>query len=76
MGGQLQPYLACLHLLFYLKYFLMSLEFYSFTVNCARGSTDGSVVKSTGCSYGGAEFNSQQLLGGSQPSMMESDAFF
>jgi hypothetical protein len=37
---------------------------------------DGSLVKSTGCSSRGPEFNSQQPHGGSQPSVMRSDAFF
>ena len=40
------------------------------------GWRDGSVVKSTGCSSRGPEFNSQESHGGSQPSVMESDAFF
>ena len=34
---------------------------------------DGSEVKSIGCSSTGPEFNSQQLHGGSQPSVMGSD---
>jgi len=37
---------------------------------------DGSAVKSTGCSSRGPEFNSQQPHGGSQPSVMGSDALF
>ena len=37
---------------------------------------DGSVVKSTLCSSRGPEFNSQQPHGGSQPSVMGSDALF
>jgi hypothetical protein len=40
------------------------------------GWRDGSAVKSTDCSSKGPEFNSQQLHGGSQPSVMESDALF
>ena len=36
---------------------------------------DRSVVKSTGCSFRGPEFNSQQPQGGSQSSIMGSDAF-
>jgi len=40
------------------------------------GWKDGSVVKSTGCSCRGPEFNSQQPHGGSQPSVMGSDALF
>jgi hypothetical protein len=40
------------------------------------GWRDGSAVKSTDCSSRGPEFNSQQPRGGSQPSVMESDALF
>jgi hypothetical protein len=40
------------------------------------GWRDGSAVKSTDCSCRGAEFNSQQPQGGSQPSVMGSDALF
>jgi hypothetical protein len=40
------------------------------------GWRDGSVVKSTDCSSKGPEFKSQQLQGGSQPSVMRSDALF
>ena len=40
------------------------------------GWRDGSVIKSTDCSSRGPEFNSQQPHGGSQPSVMGSDAFF
>jgi hypothetical protein len=40
------------------------------------GWRDGSVVKSTGCSSKGPEFNSQQPQGGSQSSIMGSDALF
>ncbi|EDL87246.1 chemokine-like factor, isoform CRA_c [Rattus norvegicus] len=36
----------------------------------------GSAVKSTDCSSRGPEFNTQQPLGGSQPSVMGSDALF
>jgi hypothetical protein len=35
-----------------------------------------SVVKSTACPYRDPEFNSQQPYGGSQPSVIESDALF
>jgi hypothetical protein len=41
-----------------------------------RSWRDGSVVKSTDCSSRGLEFNSQQLHGGSQSSVMGSDALF
>jgi hypothetical protein len=37
---------------------------------------DGSAVKSTACSSRGAEFNSQQPHGDSQPSVMGSDVLF
>jgi hypothetical protein len=37
---------------------------------------DGSAVKSTDCSSRGPEFSSQQPHGGSQPSVMGSDALF
>jgi hypothetical protein len=40
------------------------------------GWRDGSVVKSTDCSSRGPEFNSKQPHGGSQPSVMISDAPF
>jgi hypothetical protein len=41
-----------------------------------EGWRDGSAVKSTDCSSGGSEFKSQQPHGGSQPSVMRSDALF
>jgi hypothetical protein len=40
------------------------------------GWRDGSAVKSTDCSSEGPEFKSQQPHGGSQPSVMRSDALF
>jgi hypothetical protein len=40
------------------------------------GWRDGSVVKSADCSSEGPEFKSQQPHGGSQPSIMKSDALF
>ena len=40
------------------------------------GWRDGSAVKSTNCSPRGPEFNSQQPHGGSQSSVMGSDALF
>jgi hypothetical protein len=40
------------------------------------GWRDGSGVKSTACSFRGPEFNSQQPHGGSQPSVMGSNALF
>ena len=42
----------------------------------SRGWRAGSVVKSTDCLSKGPVFNSQQPHGGSQPSVMGSDAFF
>jgi hypothetical protein len=41
-----------------------------------EGKKDGSVVKSTYCSSRGPEFNSQKPHGGSQPSVMGSEALF
>jgi hypothetical protein len=41
-----------------------------------KGKRDGSVVKSTDCSSRTHEFNSQQPHGGSQPSVIGSDALF
>jgi hypothetical protein len=41
---------------------------------CQGGWRDGSEVKSTDCSSRGPEFNFQQPHGGSQPSVMGSDA--
>ena len=41
-----------------------------------KGWKDGSAVKSTDCSSRGPEFNSQEPHGGSQPSVMGSDALF
>jgi len=38
--------------------------------------SDGSVAKSTDCSSRGPKFNSQQPHGGSQPSVMRTDALF
>jgi hypothetical protein len=43
---------------------------------CILGWRDGSAVRSTDCSSRGPEFNSQQLHGGSQTSVMGSDALF
>jgi hypothetical protein len=42
----------------------------------AGGWRDGSAVKSIDCSSRGPEFKSQQPHGGSQPSVMGSDALF
>jgi hypothetical protein len=41
-----------------------------------EGWRDGLAVKSTDCSYRRPEFNSQQPQGGSQPSVIRSDALF
>jgi hypothetical protein len=41
-----------------------------------KGWRDGSVIKSADCSSEGPEFKSQQPHGGSQPSVMKSDALF
>ena len=40
------------------------------------GWRDGSAVKNTDCSSEGPEFKSQQSCGGSQPSVVRSDALF
>ena len=45
-------------------------------VLACQGWKDGSVVKNTEYSARGAEFNSQQPQGSSQPSVMGSDALF
>ena len=55
---------------------LMVLPWNCYLRKVALGWRDGSEVKSTDCSSRGPEFNSQQLHGGSQPSVMESDALF
>jgi hypothetical protein len=44
--------------------------------NKVSGWRDGSVVKSTDCSFRGPEFSFQQPHGGSQPSVMGFDALF
>ena len=58
----------------------LAVSSYLFTSVCFQemfqGWRDGSEVKSTGCSFKGHEFNSQQPHGGSQPSVMGSDALF
>jgi hypothetical protein len=41
-----------------------------------RNWRDGSAIKSIGCFSRVPEFNSQQPHGGSQPSLMDSDALF
>jgi hypothetical protein len=41
-----------------------------------KGWRDGSVVKNTDCSSEGPEFKFQQPHGGSQPSVMRSNALF
>jgi hypothetical protein len=46
------------------------------TTTKSLGWKDGSVVKSIDCSSRHPEFNSQQPHGGSQPSVMGSDALF
>jgi hypothetical protein len=44
--------------------------------NAKRGWRDGSEVKTTGCSFRGREFNSQQPHGGSEPSIIGAEAVF
>jgi hypothetical protein len=57
---------------------LLGFQNLSFSSIKRRGEAwrDGSAVRSTGCSSRGPEFNSQQPHGGSQPSVMGSDALF
>ena len=52
------------------------LETPEFPVAIEAHGRDGSAVKNTDCSSGGPEFKSQQPHGGSQPSVMRSDALF
>jgi hypothetical protein len=47
-----------------------------FVLTYIWGWSDGSAVKSTNCSSKGPEFNSQQPHGGSQTSVMRSEALF
>ena len=84
--------LKLLSLLFYLTFFFFptQTQFSHFPVfwtgekksltlsqkNQKRGWQDGSVVKSADYSSEGPEFKSQQPRGGSQPSVMKSDALF
>jgi hypothetical protein len=49
---------------------MMMIEDFKKDIN--RGWRDGSVVKSTDCSFEGSEFKSQQPHGGSQPSVVRS----
>jgi hypothetical protein len=65
--------------------YLENTLFYGFLLFCTykkkkktsgEGWRDGSAVKSTDCSSRGPEFNSQQPHGGSQTSVMRSDALF
>jgi hypothetical protein len=57
---------------------LRKMQEYTFKLclNENKGWRDGSAVKSTDCSSRGPEFNSHQPHGGSQPSVMGSDALF
>ena len=52
------------------------MSFIRIVLGARGGWRDGSAVKSIDCSSRGPEFNSQQPHGGSQPSVVESDAFF
>jgi hypothetical protein len=60
------------------KLYIFYISFYCETrIRTLRlGWRDGSVVKSTDCSSEGPEFKSQKPHGGSQPSVMRSDALF
>jgi hypothetical protein len=55
---------------------LVSGKIYWFKTATVGGWRDGSEGKSTDCSSRGPEFSSQQPNGGSQPSVMGSDALF
>jgi hypothetical protein len=50
--------------------------FFPLKIESKNGWRDGSGVKSTDCSSRDPELNSQQPHGGSQPSVMDSDALF
>jgi hypothetical protein len=50
--------------------------FWSINKEASGGWRDGSVVRSTNCSFRGPEFNSQKPHGGSKLSVMGSDALF
>ena len=54
----------------------LNLDFLICIKDFGLGWRDGSAVKSTDCSSRSPEFNSQQPHGGSQPSVMGSDALF
>jgi hypothetical protein len=64
----------------WLKFIQLNEDIYSLKVNSFRkkllGWRDGAVVKSPDCFSRGPEFNSQQPHGGSQPSVMGTDALF
>jgi hypothetical protein len=64
--------------LFSFSYHLSETGFFSLvkTQKTDGGWRDASAVKSTDCSPRGHEFSSQQPHGGSQPSVMGSDALF
>jgi hypothetical protein len=47
-----------------------------FKNDVSQGWRDGSAVKNTDCFSRGPEFKSQQLHGGSQPTMMRPDSLF
>ena len=49
---------------------------FSFLKHNIQGWRDGSAIKGTDYFFGGPEFSSQQPHGGSQPSIMGSDALF
>ena len=55
---------------------LKNLEFNVKTIELGAGEMVQWLIKSTGCSSRGPKFNTQQLHGGSQPSVMGSDALF
>jgi hypothetical protein len=54
----------------------LSIDTFYLAIRIVAGWKGGSVVRSTDCSSRGPEINSQQPHGGSQPSVMGSDALF
>jgi hypothetical protein len=78
MAGPAWPYSECSSWLTELKPLRGDRLYplFNFKNQDSGGWRDGSVVKSIVCSSRGPEFNSQQPHGGSQPSLMRSDALF
>jgi hypothetical protein len=73
----------CIHHIFIIMIFccpramkIMDPYLFIYFLSFIVGWRDGSVVKSADCSSEGPEVKSQQLHGGSQPSVTKSDALF